>query len=59
MSRPVTLEALPAEQVELALVIDTSGQHAGRSPGCSQGSGAGFRPEAAHPVPVSVIGFGA
>ena len=58
-SRPVTLEALPAEQLEVALVIDTSGSMQGAPLAAAKAAAQAFVQQLPTSVPVSVIGFGA
>ena len=58
-SRPVTVEVLPPEQLEVALVIDTSGSMSGAPLAAAKVAAAAFLAELPASVPVSVIGFGA
>ena len=57
--RPVTVEALPAEQLEVALVIDTSGSMQGAPLVAAKTAAQAFVERLPQAVPVSVIGFGA
>lgn len=57
--RPVTVEALPAEQIEVALVIDTSGSMQGAPLVAAKAAAQAFLDRLPAAVPVSVIGFGA
>jgi tight adherence protein B len=58
-SRPVTVEVLPPEQLEVALVIDTSGSMSGAPLAAAKVAAEAFLAELPPTVPVSVIGFGA
>lgn len=57
--RPVTLQALPAEQLEVALVIDTSGSMQGAPLTAAKAAAQAFVEQLPATVPVSIIGFGA
>jgi tight adherence protein B len=58
-SRPVTIESLPAEQLEVALVIDTSGSMQGAPLTAAKAAAQAFVERLPASVPLSVIGFGA
>ncbi|HUR22810.1 MAG TPA: type II secretion system F family protein [Acidimicrobiales bacterium] len=57
--RPATLEALPAEGLDVALVIDTSGSMVGAPLAAAKAAAQAFLGQLPASVPVSVIGFGA
>jgi tight adherence protein B len=58
-SRQATLEALPAEGLDVALVIDTSGSMVGAPLAAAKVAAQAFLSQLPASVPVSVIGFGA
>jgi len=58
VSRPVRVQPLPAEQLEVALVIDTSGSMAGAPLAAAKAAAQSFLNQLPAAVPVSVIGFG-
>ena len=58
-SRAVRVEALPADQLEVALVIDTSGSMVGTPLASAKVAAQAFLAQLPPAVPVSVIGFGA
>jgi tight adherence protein B len=58
-SRPVRLEALAAEGLDVALVIDTSGSMVGAPLAAAKVAAQAFLTQLPASVPVSVIGFGA
>lgn len=58
-SRPAQLEALPAEGLDVALVIDTSGSMVGAPLAAAKAAAQAFLAQLPAGVPVSVIGFGA
>jgi len=57
--RPVRVEALPAEGLDVALVIDTSGSMVGAPLAAAKVAAQAFLTQLPASVPVSVIGFGA
>ncbi|MGI8807690.1 MAG: type II secretion system F family protein [Acidimicrobiales bacterium] len=57
--RTVRVEALPADQLEVALVIDTSGSMVGAPLAAAKAAAQVFLAQLPPTVPVSVIGFGA
>lgn len=57
--RPVNVEALPAEGLDVALVIDTSGSMIGAPLAAAKVAAQAFLTQLPASVPVSVIGFGA
>jgi tight adherence protein B len=56
---PVAVEALPAEQLQVALVLDTSGSMSGAPLGAAKAAALSFLSQIPDTVPVSVVGFGA
>jgi tight adherence protein B len=58
-SRPVQVSALPAEELDVALVIDTSGSMIGAPLAAAKTAAQAFINQLPAGVPVSVIGFGA
>lgn len=58
-TRPAQLEALPAEGLDVALVIDTSGSMVGAPLAAAKVAAQAFLSQLPPSVPVSVIGFGA
>jgi tight adherence protein B len=58
-ARPVRAEALPADQLEVTLVIDTSGSMVGPPLAAAKVAAQAFLAQLPPAVPVSVIGFGA
>lgn len=54
----VSVEALPAEQLEVALVVDTSGSMAGAPLAAAKGAAQAFLNQLPLTVPVAVVGFG-
>ena len=58
-SRRATLEALPVEGLEVALVIDTSGSMTGAPLAAAKTAAQAFLTKLPAGVPVSVVGFGA
>ena len=58
-SRAGRVEALPAEELEVALVIDTSGSMVGAPLAAAKTAAQAFITQLPASVPVSVIGFGA
>ena len=58
-SRPVRVEALPTEGLDVALVIDTSGSMVGAPLAAAKVAAQAFLTQLPASVPVSVIGFGA
>ena len=58
-SRPARVDALPAEELEVALVIDTSGSMVGAPLAAAKTAAQAFITRLPASVPVSVIGFGA
>ena len=58
-SRTVRVDPLPADQLEVALVIDTSGSMSGAPLAAAKGAAQSFLGQLPATVPVSVIGFGA
>lgn len=59
LSRPVRVQPLPADQLEVALVIDTSGSMAGAPLAAAKAAARSFLDQLPAAVPVSVVGFGA
>lgn len=59
VTRPAQLEALPAEGLDVALVIDTSGSMVGAPLAAAKVAAQAFLSQLPPSVPVSVIGFGA
>jgi tight adherence protein B len=59
VSRRATLEALPVEGLEVALVIDTSGSMTGAPLAAAKTAAQAFLTKLPAGVPVSVVGFGA
>ena len=59
VTRPAQLEALPAEGLDVALVIDTSGSMVGAPLAAAKVAAQAFINQLPPTVPVSVIGFGA
>jgi tight adherence protein B len=57
--RPHTVEALPAESLDVALVIDTSGSMTGAPLAAAKAAAQAFLAQLPATVPVSVVGFGA
>ena len=57
--RPVRVEALPAEGLDVALVIDTSGSMIGAPLAAAKAAAQAFLTQLPASVPVSVVGFGA
>ena len=57
--RPVRVEALPAEGLDVALVIDTSGSMVGAPLAAAKVAAQAFLTQLPASVPVSVVGFGA
>jgi tight adherence protein B len=58
-NRTVRVDALPAEELDVALVIDTSGSMVGAPLAAAKVAAQAFLAELPATVPVSVIGFGA
>lgn len=58
-ARPVQVEALPAEQLQVALVLDTSGSMSGAPLAAAKAAAQSFLAQIPASVPVSVVGFGA
>ena len=58
-ARPVHVEALPAEQLQVALVLDTSGSMSGAPLAAAKAAAQSFLAQIPASVPVSVVGFGA
>ncbi len=58
-NRPVRVEALPVEGLEVALVVDTSGSMVGSPLAAAKTAAQAFLTQLPVTVPVSVIGFGA
>jgi tight adherence protein B len=58
-SRPVQVSALPADELDVALVIDTSGSMTGAPLAAAKTAAQAFISQLPAGVPVSVIGFGA
>lgn len=58
-SRPVRVEPLAADQLEVALVIDTSGSMIGAPLAAAKDAARSFLSELPENVPVSIVGFGA
>jgi tight adherence protein B len=58
-SRSVRVDALPAEELDVALVIDTSGSMIGAPLAAAKSAAQAFLTQLPASVPVSVIGFGA
>lgn len=58
-SRPVRVDALAAEELEVALVIDTSGSMIGTPLAAAKTAAQAFISQLPASVPVSIIGFGA
>lgn len=58
-SRDVSVETLPADQLEVALVIDTSGSMAGAPLAAAKQAAEDFAGQLPPSVPVAVVGFGA
>jgi tight adherence protein B len=56
---PAQVEALPAEQLEVALVVDTSGSMSGAPLAAAKGAAQSFLNQLPPTVPVAVVGFGA
>lgn len=57
--KPVKVETIPAEQLQVALVLDTSGSMAGAPLAAAKAAAQSFLNQLPAGVPVSVIGFGA
>ena len=57
--RPLRVEALPAEGLDVALVIDTSGSMVGAPLAAAKVAAQAFLTQLPASVPVSVVGFGA
>ena len=57
--RPAKVEALPADQLQVALVLDTSGSMTGAPLAAAKSAAQSFLNQLPAGVPVSVIGFGA
>jgi tight adherence protein B len=57
--KPVQVEALPAEQLQVALVLDTSGSMSGAPLAAAKAAAQSFLNQLPAGVPVSVVGFGA
>lgn len=58
-ARPVQVEALPAEQLQVALVLDTSGSMSGAPLAAAKAAAQSFLAQIPAGVPVAVVGFGA
>jgi len=58
-ARPVTVERLPGDELEVVLVLDTSGSMAGPAMAAAKAAAASFLDRLPPTTPVAVIGFGA